>query len=703
MPRVTPWYALLPLLAAPLAAQGSTGFTLAQVLDYPYPSELVSAPTGAAAAWVVNERGARNVWLARAPDWTPRQLTAYTADDGQELTQLAISPDGNVVVYVRGGDHDANWPAEGNLQPDPASSPQQPKVQLWAVAATGGVPRLLADGDAPAISPKADRVAFVRGSQVWTVPLDASKPAAQLFFARGESGDLAWSPAGDRLAFTSDRGDHSFIAIYSSDSEPIRYLAPATARDVSPRWSPDGRRVAFVRLPGQGGPPRPQLELTPRPWALWVADAATGAGHEVWRSPSTLHGSYPTSAGETNLAWAAGERLVFTADLDNWPHLYSVPAVGGAPLLLTPGAFMAEFVAAAPDGRSIVYSANAGADSNDGDRRHLFRVATDGAGSTALTQGDGLEWTPVVTGDGKTVVYIAAGAQRPPLVAVLALAGGKPQLLGTERIPAAFPQGALVVPRKIVFKAADGTVVHGQLFERPGFAGKRPGIVFVHGGPPRQMLLGWHYRGYYSNAYAVNQYLASRGFVVLSVNYRLGIGYGHDFHHPPHAGSAGAAEYQDVLAGGRWLAAQAEVDAAKVGIWGGSYGGYLTALALARNSDVFAAGVDFHGVHDWTSGRAAASRYEKGDADSARTVAWFSSPVASVANWKSPVLFIHGDDDRNVSFHETVDLARRLDALGVRYEELVLPDEIHGFLRYRSWLTADSAAATYFGKMLGAR
>jgi len=703
MPRVTPWYALLPLLAAPLDAQGPGGFTLAQVLDYPYPSELVSAPTGGAAAWVLNERGARNVWLARAPDWTPRQLTAYTADDGQELTQLAISPDGNVVVYVRGGDHDANWPADGNLQPDPASSPQQPKVQIWAVAATGGAPRLLADGDAPAISPKADRVALVRGGQVWTVPLDGSQPAAQLFFARGESGELAWSPAGDRLAFTSDRGDHSFIAIYSSDSEPIRYLAPATARDFSPRWSPDGRRVAFVRLPGQGGPPRPQLELTPRPWALWVADAATGAGHEVWRSPSTLHGSYPTSAGETNLAWAAGERLVFTADLDNWPHLYSVPAVGGAPLLLTPGAFMAEFVAAAPDGRSIVYSANAGADSNDGDRRHLFRVASDRAGSTALTQGDGLEWTPVVTGDGKTVVYIAAGAQRPPLVAVLALAGGNPQLLGADRIPTAFPQAALVVPRRIVFKAADGTVVHGQLFERPGFAGKRPGIVFVHGGPPRQMLLGWHYRGYYSNAYAVNQYLASRGFVVVSVNYRLGIGYGHDFHHPPHAGSAGAAEYQDVLAGGRWLAAQPEVDAAKVGIWGGSYGGYLTALALARNSDVFAAGVDFHGVHDWTSGRAAASRYEKGDVDSARTVAWFSSPVASVANWKSPVLFIHGDDDRNVSFHETVDLVRRLDALGVRYEELVLPDEIHGFLRYRSWFTADSAAATYFGKTLGAR
>ena len=706
MRRVTPWYALLPLLVAPLAAQRDARFTLAQVLDYPYPSELVAAPSGAAVAWVLNERGARNVWTARAPDWTPRQLTAYTADDGQELTQLAISPDGNTVLYVRGGDHDANWPAEGNLQPDPASSPQQPHIQIWTVAATGGAPRLLVEGDEPAISPKGDRVAFLRGGQVWAVPLDGSKPATQLFFARGESGELAWSPAGDRLAFVSDRGDHSFVAVYSSDSEAIRYLAPATAQDFSPRWSPDGRRIAFVRTPGQGGAPRPLLQLTPQPWALWIADAATGEGHEVWRSPATLHGSFPTGAGEANLAWGGGERLVFLADLDGWPHLYTVPAAGGAPLLLTPGEFMVEHVAVTPDGRAIVFSANVGADSNDVDRRHLFRVASDRAGPVALTAGDGLEWTPVVTADSKTVACIAAGAQRPPLAAVLPLAGGKPQLLGADRIPADFPQAALVVPRKIVFKAPDGIAVHGQLFEQPGFSGKRPGIVFVHGGPPRQMLLGWHYMGYYSNAYAVNQYLASRGFVVLSVNYRLGIGYGHDFHHPPHAGSAGAAEYQDVLAGGRWLAALPEVDAAKVGIWGGSYGGYLTALALARNSDVFAAGVDLHGVHDWATqrrGAFGASRYETGDVDSAQTVAWFSSPVASIATWKSPVLLIQGDDDRNVYFHETVDLARRLDAAGVRYEELVLPDEIHGFLRHRSWLAADSAAVTYFGKLFGVR
>jgi dipeptidyl aminopeptidase/acylaminoacyl peptidase len=87
---------------------------------------------------------------------------------------------------------------------------------------------------------------------------------------------------------------------------------------------------------------------------------------------------------------------------------------------------------------------------------------------------------------------------------------------------------------------------------------------------------------------------------VLSVNYRLGIGYGHDFHHPPHAGPSGAAEYQDVIAGARYLQHVAHVDPNRIGIWGGSYGGYLTAMGLSKNSDTFKAGYDRHGVHDWT-------------------------------------------------------------------------------------------------------
>src|SRR5262249_51018735 len=321
----------------------------------------------------------------------------------------------------------------------------------------------------------------------------------------------------------------------------------------------------------------------------------------------------------------------------------------------------------------LVYSANTGATANDGERRHLFRVPVDRAQPAAITSGEGLEWTPVITGDGGTIGLISADAKRPRITATVPVAGGQPQLLGQDQVPADFPSAGLIVPRAVAFRALDGTLVHGTLFERPGMSGKHAGVVFVHGGPPRQMMLGWHYMGYYSNAYAVNQYLASRGFVVLSVNYRLGIGYGWEVHHPAHAGPAGASEYQDVLAGGKWLAARPEVDNTKVGIWGGSYGGYLTALGLARNSDVFAAGVDYHGVHNWTSDDADRYtphwRYEQGDLDSARKVGWTSSPVADMKTWRLPGLLLQGGDDREVDFPGNWERARRLHGAGLRHGE----------------------------------
>ena len=214
------------------------------------------------------------------------------------------------------------------------------------------------------------------------------------------------------------------------------------------------------------------------------------------------------------------------------------------------------------------------------------------------------------------------------------------------------------------------------------------------------------YMNYYSNAYAVNQYLAAHGFAVLSVNYRLGIGYGRAFNEPERAGYAGAAEYQDVVAGAHFLQTWPGVDAQRIGIWGGSYGGYLTALALARDPGIFKAGVDLHGVHDWSLLLAAwvgkpEARYEKGDREKAMESAWNSSPDASIDGWRAPVLLIQGDDDRNVPFQQTIDLAKRLDAKGLPYEELVIPNEIHGFLRHASWLRVDEATVDFLTRNLG--
>ena len=283
--------------------------------------------------------------------------------------------------------------------------------------------------------------------------------------------------------------------------------------------------------------------------------------------------------------------------------------------------------------------------------------------------------------------------------------------LAPDSIPADFPADSLVVPQQVIYSASDGMTIHGQLFLPPGGApGQRhPALVFMHGGSRRQMLLGWHYMDYYNNAYGMNQYLASQGYVVLSINYRSGIGYGLDFREALNYGASGASEFHDVEGAGLYLRSRQDVDPAHIGLWGGSYGGYLTALGLARASDLFQAGVDFHGVHDWAArsnaGTAAAAvaaasgASAAGESDAART-AYESSPMASVRTWRSPVLLIHGDDDRNVSFSQTVELVAALRRQGVYFEQLIIPDEIHGFLRHASWLRAYHAELDFFKRKL---
>ncbi|HEX6972179.1 MAG TPA: prolyl oligopeptidase family serine peptidase, partial [Limnochordia bacterium] len=349
---------------------------------------------------------------------------------------------------------------------------------------------------------------------------------------------------------------------------------------------------------------------------------------------------------------------------------------GGSATLLTPGDFEVEDVSY--DGKQVAYSSNQG----DIDRRHLWKLGS----SEPWTSGDGIECKPVDGG----LAFLRADARRPMHPAVKI---GN-EIRDLESPPADFPLQRMVKPQQVIFPSADGMTLHGQLFLPPNPPAKSPALVFFHGGSRRQMLLGWHPMYYYHNAYALNQYLANAGYIVLSVNYRSGIGYGMEFREASNYGPSGASEYNDVQGAGVWLRNRTDVDPNRIGAWGGSYGGYLTAMALARASDLFRAGVDFHGVHDW----AREIHIPPGEPD--YRIAFESSPLHYVKQWRSPVLLIAGDDDPDVQFNQTVMLKDALRRQKVPFEELILPGEGHDFVLWRTWRDTYKATVDFFARRM---
>jgi len=683
-----------------LTPASAQSFTLQQVMSGTFNSELQASPKGSRVVWMANQEGKRNVWVAEvgSGNFAARQLTAYSADDGQDIGDIAWTPDGQSVVYVYSGDFE--FP--GRPDPNPALLASGVEQTIFIVPVDGGKPRRVAAGRSPSVSPDGKTLAFLSKDGIWSVSLtdDAAKPVL-MFHARGIPGPPVWSPDGKYVAFTSNRDDHGFIGIYSIADKTITYMDPSTQTDRYPEWSPDSRQIAFVRMAGGGGGGAGARRVG-EPWSIHVANAATGAGREVWHAAKGQGSVFHALATDRQLFWTPGSHLIFPSELDGWEHLYSVPLAdpvsGGTAVLLTPGDFEVEHVAVSPDRANLVFSSNQG----DIDRRHVWQIAAEGkAGIRQLTNGDGIEVSPVITASG-SVAVLRADARLPIRPAFVA-ANGELRDLAPQLVPADYPAKRLVVPQQVILSAADGMKIHSQLF-LPATAsdGKRhPALVFFHGGSRRQMLLGYHYMDYYSNAYAMNQYLASLGYIVLSVNYRSGIGYGLNFREAINYGPGGASEYNDVQGTGLYLRSRPDVDPARIGAWGGSYGGYLTALALARSSDLFAAGVDFHGVHDWSARLGQQANANTNPDPNVARIAFESSPLASVKTWKSPVLLIQGDDDRNVAFSQTVRMAAALRAQGVEFEEHVFPDEIHGFLMHRSWVTAYGLTSEFFGRHFG--
>jgi dipeptidyl aminopeptidase/acylaminoacyl peptidase len=693
-------FAYTALATCALGAQATApalAFTIPQILSAPFPTALVASPHGDAVAWVFDQAGPNNLWIARAPDWHAHAITSYTADDGWEMSAPRWLADGSGVVFVRGTGRN-----DRGQYPNPALDAKGRSQLVMLARADGGAPRTLAEGASPEPSPDGRTVAFTRGGVIYTVSLDSGAKERRLFVGRGRDGNVRWSPDGSKIAFTSSRADHSFIGVFDVRDSTLRYMDPSVDDDGSPVWSPDGRAVAFIRQPTLTRQPQHALRRAGRPWSILVADPATGAAHELWRAGAGAGSMFRRTDSRDQLIWSADNRMVFPWETGGWNRLYSIPAGSSAvapvaPVALTTGEREVVSATPGPDGRSVIYVANEG---NRVDLLHVWSVAAGGGAPTLLTPGNNIEWEPAAVQGG--VALLHSGATTPARPAMLHATGAVTDLAPTA-IPSDFPSARLVTPQQVTFRSTDGLQLHGQLF-LPSTAhdGKRhPAVVFYHGGSQRQMLLGFNPMGYYHNAYGLNQYLASRGYVVLSVNYRSGIGYGLNFREALDYGPGGGSEAHDAIAAAHYLRARSEVDPARIGVWGGSYGGYMTALSLARDPADYKVGVDFAGVHDWNlEWSRMVDTWDEDREMKARRLAYASSPMSDLSHWRAPVLLIQGDDDRNVDFMQTVQLTEDLRNRGVHVETLIYPDETHEWLLHSHWIQSYEATAAFLERYL---
>jgi dipeptidyl aminopeptidase/acylaminoacyl peptidase len=633
---------------------------LESILGAPLLYQPVRAGDGHSVAFIARAGRVRSLHFAHLGE-PARSLLQYGDDDGQTLTQLALSRDGSLIAYVRGGEPNG----KGEI-PNPRSLATPPKREIWLLnTISPSSPRLIGNGWDPQFSPDDSRLVWLTERGVATAPLirregHVADVGSATFLIAGPVRALRFAPDGQRLAYVRS----GFIEVYDLSTQAgWAVQKPVDATDADPAFSPDGRSIALRRDVGSqhhfetgfGGE-----FVSQSPWAIIVVNAATHEARQIWRADAGMGSAYypldqdPTDSGDRGdqLLWSDNEQIAFVWERDGWRHLYAVRLAGGPARLLTPGDGEVEQAAVSYDHRRVLYSTNIG----DLERRHLAAVAFQDGTSTPLTANANSQWAPTPVAEGG-VAFIDAGWATPPTVMWQNAQRKMTALSGP--VTSFFPSTLMIRPQAVTFTAEDGKTAYGQLFvpAKPNGCG----VVFVHGGIKRQMLLGFHYMDAYSNLFELNEYFAIRGCVVLSVEYRSSIMRGYAFRNAPGWGTGGASEYLDVLAGAKYLQSRRDLRVDRLGIYGLSWGGYLTAQALARNSDVFAVGFDMAGVHDFPG---ESFKY---------------SPAAFAKDWRSPVYFAAADDDRNVDFNQTIDLVKALreKPKPVEMTIKVLPDEVH--------------------------
>jgi dipeptidyl aminopeptidase/acylaminoacyl peptidase len=674
--------ALLAFFAAFAPAEGK--LDIETLLDIRHPSGAVWSPDGSRIAFLWDRAGAQNLYVvARVSGW-PEPLTDYPSG---LMSDPFWSLDGKTLYFEREG-------------------------ELWSVEARkGSAPKAVFGSLAPEtearLSPDGTQVAFLRLGDVWVKNLEGGRERRLTVTLVAESG-LVWSPGGRRLAFgfarATPREDvHTFVgekvAFRRLEQEPAEVgvvalsggevvsVASSPQSEESPRWIDDTRLVLE------------RFSSDYRSREILSADVETGAVEtlhrehdEKWWSLSFL-GAEPRPSPD-------GKWVAFLSDRSGWDSLSVVSSSGGTAHRITSDGEDVGRYSWSPDGRRLAFDTNrshpgqrhlAVADVSDPARPGV-RILTEGrgtntqgtnAGGFVLIQEKG-GWSP----DGREILFQHTDPGRPAdlyWIEAEKRDGGAPHEL-TQSLPLTVDRSRLVEPQLVHYPSTDGREVPAYLFVPPDLdlSRKHPAIVWIHGDGIAQNYDGWHVRRDYGVYYGFHQYLAQQGYVVLAPDYRGSIGYGREWRLAPYR-DLGGLDYEDVAAGVPYLEGLLYVDAGRVGVWGLSYGGFLTLQALTRDPELFRCGVDVAGVADfrdwfrdpggnWVGGRL-------GDPRENPAAYLQAAPIERVGRIVRPLLVVHGTADVNVPFLESVNLVDELTKRGKDFDFVVYPGEFHYFRR----------------------
>jgi dipeptidyl aminopeptidase/acylaminoacyl peptidase len=699
--------ASLTFLAATQAQQPTTHeLTIEQLMDIKHPSEPVWSPDGHYVAFLWDRAGAKNLYVTGA-DGTgePRQLTSNSDED---ISDPTWSHDGKWLYFVRSS-------------------------ELMQVSPTGEQPRAVwsnVKGNSFEISPSGAEVAFVRrsssnaqrqgGSELCIRKLSDDSSESCIAHDEHLIYGPSWSPDGSHIAYNA-----GLLLIH---------------HDESPEYS--GAKIIYgvtEYVPGQlkviaasGGEPVTISPTSRFETARWVDDKHLVFAHEsddfkrrtiylaeiTGGEPKTIHEdvedkfwSIPGDSGDSPQPSPDGHWIAFLSDRDGWDHLYVMPASGGAAVQITHGHFEAWRPSWSHDSTRIAFDANEADAPGD---RHLgiATIGHDPAHATVkmITTGKGTDTMPLWSKDDRQLVFQHTDPHNSAdLFVTASTASSKPVRL-SESMPASMDRSAFVEPQFVHYPGANGEQVPGWLFVPKNLdrSKKHPVVLWIHGDGINQNYDGWHIQRNYAVYYSFHQYLLQKGYIVFAPDYRGSIGYGRDWRTGVYM-KVGTDDAKDAWMAANYLKTLPYVDPERIGVWGLSYGGFFTLIAMTDQPTLFRAGVDVAGVVDyvmyyndpyhggWTRSRI-------GTPEENPQVYAAASPVSHIDSLARPLLVLHGTADVNVPFLESVRLMDEVlkQKKGDLVTFMIYPGEFHYFTRefvlLDAWHRVDRFFNTYLQK-----